>query len=201
MRIAILTPYHGDVRAEYAFSLAHLTQHVQRTRPGWTVKLWMQSSSSLVKLRTQLATDALAWGADWMLWLDSDHLFPPTTLERLLAPGHDVIGANYRRRDSPYLPVAATQTAPIDTTAEKAARQLIEPAAALGAGVLLTRASIFRRIPRPWFAIVEDGAGGFISEDGYFMLKLAGAGIVPHIDHALSWEVGHIGMQTVSFQS
>src|SRR3546814_12174506 len=47
------------------------------------------------------------WGADYILWMDSDHVFPAESLCRLWARNVDIVGVNYSRRCSPTAPTAA----------------------------------------------------------------------------------------------
>jgi hypothetical protein len=198
MKVAICTPHHGEVKAHYAFSLAQMMEHCARQAPRIEAKLFMLSSSLLPKARTLLAEQALAWGADWLLWIDADHLFPPDSLPRLLASGRDVVGANYPRRMSPGGPTAAVFTAsgetrPVRTTAKKARSRIVEEVGALGLGLCLMRASLFERIARPWFQVIANESGEFLGEDGWFFQHLKAAGVPIHVDHGLSWEVGHVG--------
>src|SRR5687768_17247127 len=95
MKIAVCVPHFGDVRAKFAESLAHLMLHCR----GLDIGISFFSSSILPYSRHQLVTAALDWGAEWMLFLDSDQTFPPDTLQRLLAHGKDAIGCNCPKRD------------------------------------------------------------------------------------------------------
>jgi hypothetical protein len=204
MKVATLTPFHSNVAAHFAFSLAHLTERIARLHRDIELKVLMNTSSSLPRVRTDLAQSALAWGAEWMLWLDSDMLFPPDTLERLLAFGLDVVGANYPRRMPPHVGTATVQSgtdlAPCETTLAKAQAGQPEQVLTLGFGALLMNARVFEGLDRPWFQIVDDGADGFVGEDMHFLHKLSQHGFVPHVDHALSWDIGHVGERVFTFR-
>jgi len=204
MKVALLTPFHSNVAAQFAFSLAHLTERVARMHRDIELKLLMNTSSSLPRVRTDLAASALAWGAEWMLWLDSDMLFPPDTLERLLAFGLDVVGANYPRRMPPHVgtatALAGSTSVPCETTLAKAETGEPEKVLTLGFGALLMNARVFAGLERPWFQIVDDGNEGFVGEDTYFLHKLSQRGFVPYVDHGLSWEIGHVGERIFTFR-
>ncbi len=43
----------------------------------------MKLASMLPTLRNVLVEDALDWGANYLLWVDADHVFPPECLLRL----------------------------------------------------------------------------------------------------------------------
>jgi hypothetical protein len=204
MKVALLTPFHSNVAAHFAFSLAHLTERVARLHRDIELKVLMNTSSSLPRVRTDLAKSALAWGAEWMLWLDSDMLFPPDTLERLLAFGLDVVGANYPRRMPPHVGTATVQSGsalvPCETTLAKAQSGQPEQVLTLGFGALLMNARVFEALERPWFQIVDDGDDGFVGEDMHFLHKLSQHGHVPYVDHALSWDIGHVGERVFTFR-
>jgi len=204
MKVALLTPFHSNVAAQFAFSLAHLTERVARRHRDIELKVLMKTSSSLPRVRTDLAQAALEWGAEWMLWLDSDMLFPPDTLERLLAFGLDIVGANYLRRMPPHVgaatALAGSTPVPCETTLEKARAGELERVLTLGFGALLMNARVFEGLERPWFQIVFDGDDGFVGEDTHFLHKLSQRGYAPYVDHALSWEIGHVGERVFTFR-
>src|SRR4051812_45016016 len=98
-------PIHGGASPGFVFSLSSMidwTHRANLVENGKTVKPKIDpiitSSSNVAASRCDLAKLALERGADWLLWLDSDHTFPANTLARLLARGRSVVGANYRRR-------------------------------------------------------------------------------------------------------
>lgn len=174
------------------------------------LEVFMVSSSMLTESRHRLVAEALAWGADYMLCLDADHIFPADTLVRLLGHGLPVVGCNYARRFTPTAPTAAIDSGDEDapsellyTTPEKAEAGLVEECAHLGFGVLLIDMRIFDALQvhaeahgdgnfLPLFKFVETANKiGMVGEDVFFFRKLAEAGIKPFVDHSLSWEVGH----------
>ena len=55
--------------------------------------------------RNSMTKTALDNGADYLLWVDADMIFPPDALVRLLNRNVDIAGTEYRRRAPPYAPV------------------------------------------------------------------------------------------------
>ena len=218
LRIALCIPVYGMTHAKFTQSLANLIVHSLgadiRDGAGAPVRLvietFMVSCSMLTESRHRLVAEALAWEADWMLWLDADHVFPADALVRLLAHGLPVVGCNYPRRFTPTAPTAALDSGDDDrpagllyTTREKAQAGEVEPCAHLGFGLLLIDMRVFDALqanaeahgdgnflPLFLFEPTPDKVG-MVGEDVFFFRKLAEAGIVPHCDHRLSWEVGH----------
>lgn len=198
MKVAICTPAYGDVRAQFADSLAQLLIQSPARVPGVELAYFTMTSSDLAASRATIAAAAIDQGAEWLLWIDSDQSFPPDTLARLLAADKPVIGCNYPRRAFPIAPLAQRiedgKWQPVVTDAARAQAGTIEQVQLMGLGLCLVSAEVMRGLPRPWFRF--EGAG----EDTYFFSKLSQAGVPVFVDHGLSWEIGHIGVHNFSFR-
>jgi hypothetical protein len=190
-KVAICTPMHGDAKAGYVDSLAGLL--LAGTRDGHDLRFCRCASSSIVRARAELVRVALEWGADYLLWLDSDQTFPAHTLSRLLAIGRPIVGCNISTRTAPLRPTARDKADRlVFTDADQAARNVVQEVGLLGFGVMLTAAKVFRDIPEPWFLMPNEG-GTIIGEDYYFCRQARAAGYKVYVDHGLSVHVGHIG--------
>lgn len=152
------------------------------------VDLGFQLATRIDTAREQLAEWAMIQSPDYILWLDADHVFPQDTMYRLMAHNKTIVGCNYR--------VRRPQDDQISTAGNFVGGALVpikpqpeglEAVDMLGMGVCLTRAEVFRKVPRPWFEASSLG------EDGYFFAKAKEYGFQPLVDHALSKEIGHIG--------
>jgi hypothetical protein len=174
-----------------------------KSAPSLDIEPFFTSGSVLPKARTILVETARDWGADYILWMDADHIFPAETLLKLLSHDLDVVGCNYARRpapNEPILPTAARTNGDdlqwVRTTPEKAKQGDVEEVEQMGLGVCLMRASVFDRLQAPLFINDWDGEQ-IIGEDTYLCRKLRAAGIRLFVDHALSWSVGHLAEQSV----
>jgi hypothetical protein len=209
MKIAICTPHYADVTAEYARSLAKMLLHTgqasisfngEPTRPE--LEVFMRKSSVLPRCRNRLAEDAVDWGANYLLWVDGDHSFPPSSLLRLLSLNLPVVGLNYPRRAEPTWPTAVSLDGEfVWTTEELAGRQEIAQVSHLGLGFCLVDMNVVHalRAPgadgrrRPLFALeMADDGLQVVAEDVFFFKRVAEAGFGVHLDHALSWHIGHV---------
>lgn len=98
----VAVPCMDQVPAQFAHSLATLT------KVGETVVAF-QISSLVYMARNDLAKKAVACGADFVLWIDSDMVFSPDLLQRLMEhmknPEIDMVSGLYFRRVAPYSPV------------------------------------------------------------------------------------------------
>jgi hypothetical protein len=217
MKLALCIPCYGDTKSKFTQSLATMIAHTlsvdlrdaEGEKITVQIETFMVSSSMLTESRHRLVAEALAWGADYMMWLDADHVFPHDTFCRLWAHGLPVVGANYPRRATPTAPTAAYDDDSglpklLYTTRELAEAGSVEACLHMGFGICLMHMAIFDKLQAK---AEEEGDGNFlplfmfeptadkvgmVGEDVYFFRKLRAAGIVPFIDHKLSWEVGHL---------
>ena len=102
MKILIAVPCMDQVPAPFCQSLAQLK------KVGECV-LAMKSGSLIYTSRNSLATMAIQMDADYVFWLDSDMVFQPDTLVRMMdtVQKHniDMLTGLYFRRVPPYSPV------------------------------------------------------------------------------------------------
>jgi hypothetical protein len=192
MKIAICIPCHRDTKARFTLSLAGMLIHSARAIDD-EIKT-MLAQGPLLDVREGLVHAARGWGADWILWLDADHIFPNGTLVRLLGHGKDVVACNYPRRTVAPEPVAQRDGALVLTTEALARQGAVEPIDAIGLGVCLMRTSVFDRLDPPYFQLeAKPDGSGYVSEDFTLFRRLKQAGVTAYVDHGLSWKIGHIG--------
>ncbi len=206
MKIAICTPVHGDVTAHYAQSLADMLLRTSTANIIFNdvpvapdLKLFMRTSSLLPKIRNGLVEDAIDWGANYLLWVDSDHWFPDGSLLRLLSLNLPVVGVNYPTRQIPAWPTAiGLDGQRVWTTEELATQNAVTQVASLGLGFCLIDVHVLKSAKatgdtrRPLFMIELTEDGAMIGEDLVFFRRINEAGFPVHVDHALSWEIGHV---------
>ena len=201
MNVVICTPVYAGTTWQYSLSLAEmivwtLTQEIiyngKKVTPGISVRV--EPSTRVDLAREALAEWALQGPVDYLLWLDADHSFPRDTMLRLMAHDKPIVGANYRHR---RLPDEARSTAAniVDgqTVSIASRAEGVEAVDVVGLGVCLTKAEVFRALPKPWFEM------GRFGEDASFCLKAKAHGFQPCVDHALSGEVGHVAETVLHF--
>lgn len=100
MKTLIAVPCMDQVPAQFAQSLA-LIQKVDECAIAF------QMGSLIYNSRNNLATMAIQKEVDYVLWLDSDMIFPPDVLKKMLEDRDkgDIITGIYYRRVSPFKPV------------------------------------------------------------------------------------------------
>ena len=103
-KILIAIPCMDSVPAQFANSLALLTSYGIE---GVEISVQFNLGSLIYSSRNQLAGVAVSDDADLILWLDSDMVFNPDTLIRLLKDiddGADFVTGVYYRRTAPFTP-------------------------------------------------------------------------------------------------
>lgn len=213
MRIAIAIPCHGQTQAKFTQCLASMMVHTmgahidvggEKVTPE--IEIFLVSCSLLTESRNRLVAEAIQWEADYMLWLDADHIFPRDALIRLLSLNLPVVGCNYPRRFSPTSPTASIGKDLVWSEQGMGVQEVDH----LGLGFCLMDMRVFGALEAkaeadgkehfwPLFRIdpTEDGIR-FIGEDVYFFKRIREAGVPVHCDHDLSWDVGHISDQILT---
>jgi hypothetical protein len=222
MKIAICIPRHGDTKGEFTVSLARMVAYTMAAgiptpsgprKPD--IEIFSISSSDLPQNRTNLLKKAMAWQARYLLWLDSDHVFPRDSLLRLIAHGLPVIGCNQPRRSDPTGPVAVRineqgEMEHVWTTAELAKQNVVEQVHHVGLAFCLIDMLVFLQVKEhvdkgvgwdqwnPFDRRLLPGTTARMGEDASFFAELREAGVKVHVDHGLSWQVGHIAERVLT---
>jgi len=185
--VAIAIPSGDVVQADFALSLAGLCHETAELE----LSIFSNKSSIVAVARNNGVAMAQEAGVDFMLFLDSDMIFPRNALRQLLAHDLDVVGATYAKRVPPF---SALGTAIQDQPAD-AAPGLIEMSR-LPTGCLLIRMAVFAKLAKPYFRFgVDEARGDILGEDYMFCDRVREAGMRVWCDGALSRELGHIGQQ------
>jgi glycosyltransferase involved in cell wall biosynthesis len=184
-KVAICFPSMDMVHADFALALAGLCNS---TAPIDTPLI--NNKSSIVAIaRNNGVHKAQEFGADYILFLDSDMIFPRTTLHRLLFHQKDIVGATYSKRVQPF-PALGAALEPNPAFDEQGLFEMRR----LPAGCLLVKMSVFSALTEPYFRFLHDESTGEIQgEDYVFCDRARAAGFRIWCDSLLSFELGHIG--------
>lgn len=143
----------------------------------------LKISCDIVANRTALVKDALAQGATHLLFVDSDMLFPPDALEKMLSHDKDIVGVEYNKRQFPLEPVFV-QPNKQDT---------LYKSQVVGTGLMLIKLSIFKKMVNdPWFSFGRNAQGETtLGEDVWFCRTAGDAGFEVWVDPTI--KVFHLG--------
>jgi hypothetical protein len=190
--VSILVPTKDTVYSHFSYSLSNLVK--VSTQMGIDTHLFFDSSTILINQREKLIENAMEIESDWCLWLDSDMMFPPTTLLRLLSHNQDIVACNYMKRSFPSKSVAFTDTKDWDSWVPLDYFDELVTVEAIGMGCVLMKTNIFRNLQKPYFEYTyHSETKDWIGEDFTLFKKLNNLGYQVKVDMNLSNEIYHIG--------
>ena len=199
-KILIAVPCMDQLPAQFAHSLATLTSYGIE---GAEISVWFNLGSLVYTSRNEIAKRALLDEADLVMWFDSDMVFPPDTLRRLLKhidDGADMVTGVYYRRTKPFTPTVF-KTMEIDEANQSSKWTEFETipsdpfeVAACGFGCVLMRTEMFVAVFGTFgnmFAPI-----GNVGEDIAFCWRARQCGYKIIADASIP--LGHVGHMIVS---
>jgi len=190
MKVAIGIPSGDMVHTDFAMALVNLC--LRSMFSGIQLVIINQKSSIIECGRNTIVQEALAHGADYLLTLDSDMVFPPDLLLTLLAHGKDYVCCNAARKRKPFGSVLKNAMgAPL----ENKGKGLYKLTGNGTAACQLTSRKLLESIAPPHYAVTWDEKGTtFTGEDYYFARKDEAAGFSLYCDTSVN--IGHLGITT-----
>ena len=155
---------------------------------------YIARASSVNHMRLEATEKALESGADYILHLDIDEIYPKDTIEILMNhidSGKEVVGGLYKSRTSDTLSAfefvnEAGHTRPLDVKPNTG----LQKVDSMGMGGMMTSIDIYDKIEKPWFfGVVGHG------DDVAFCKRLKDAGIQVWLDTDLQF--GHLVLDAV----
>lgn len=191
-KLSILVPTRESVHTHFAYSL---TQLYKTTSEVIDTYLFFDSSTILLNQREKLIEEAKKINSDYVLWLDSDMVFPSTTALRLLEHDKDIVGCNYLKRTNPIKPVAYKNVGDWDSFLPLKVEEELVEIEGVGMGCLLMKTEIFNQIQKPYFEFTYNQlSNDWLGEDFNVLKKLRDVGHKVYIDTLLSVEIKHLGL-------
>lgn len=182
MKLAILIPSGFQWFAGFGFCLANLVQHSK----GDVFNL---QGSNLLYLRETLLD--MAKDYDYALCLDSDMLFPPNTVTKLLSREKDIVCANYVNKK----PNARWLTLGLDgNVCESRGKTGVEEVGRIPFGVTLIKMDAIKSLQKPRFMFPWNPETGRCGGEDYFFSDVCRKNDISlWVDHDLTKEVHHMG--------
>lgn len=136
--------------------------------------------------RNYLAVQVQNKMCDYLLFIDDDMVFPKETLDILLNHEKDIIGVASHQRKLPIV-----STVEMLEKDQPMPNELFE-CKAVGAGVLLIKTEVFRKLEGPWFNVKTNPLGlTLVGEDSWFCDKARENNFKVWCDPTI--KIGHIG--------
>lgn len=185
MKICIGMPTAGSIKTMTAFSLFKTAKHFK------DIHLIVKETSLVHQSREEIAREVIQTDCTHLLFIDSDMVFEPEDIEKLLKRDKDIIGAPYNYR---FLPPKLTVKIQ-DEQGNKVLKEMPDGTIecyAVCTGFMLIKTEVFRNIPHPWFFFEQDKKGKLIcGEDVWFCRQARKAGYKIYFDPTTN--VKHIG--------
>jgi len=192
-KLAILVPTRDTVHSQFAYCLAQLIKTTSEA--GIDTYLFFDSSTILLNQREKLIENAKDMKCDYVLWLDSDMMFPSTTALRLLAHNKDIVACNYMKRSKPLKTVAYTDLTNWDSWLPLEPKDDLIKVEGVGMGCMLMKTEIFNSLQKPYFEFTYKGdTQDWYGEDFMLLTKLRLNGFNVYIDTILSMDIKHLGI-------
>lgn len=180
MKVLVGIPSGDFIHTRTAFALFNLKGNFH---------LSFQIGSDIAQNRNKLVQQSLDY--THLLFIDSDMVFEPDTLERMLKHDKDILGLAANKRKLPL----ETVVKPLDGDITKPIPQGLFEAESCGTGIMLIKTDVFKYlqdIAFPWFEFSYDDKGERVGEDVEFCRKARGAGYEIWVDSSIP--VGHLGV-------
>lgn len=182
--VVIGVPCGDRVHNEFAQCLWGQGRGARNHRQG----IAFGSSSIVANGRNQCVEAALHLKADYLMFIDSDMMFPHTTIDTLLAHRKDIVGGVYPRRGPPFDNLGHT----LRDEDRNATSGLIEMSH-MPTGMLLIDMKVFAGLKRPFFRFGIDEEHGIVRGEDWMFSELArAAGFTVWADIDLSKDLRHM---------
>lgn len=177
VKLAIATPSTGTIKTKTVESLIKLFKKYPNA-------YFLSHEGSIIHhMRERLVKKAIDLDCTHLLFVDSDMVFEPEAVTKLLNRDEDIVGANYNRRSLPLTPTAIIEKSPSNGMVK---------AISIGTGFMLIKLSIFDYLEEPWFFWESNSDGDLTMGEDYWFCQLARKkGFEVYCD--LSAKVGHVG--------
>ena len=190
--IVIGIPHTGILNTDVVKSLLSIQS---RNR----INIQFLKSSILYISREHLAMAALNAKADYLMFLDSDQIIQPDTIDRMaryLTCGEDIITTLIFRKDPPFQPCIFSHQEELPNKQislkfyDVGNQDLSKPfyVESCGMGCIMMKTEIFKNIPQPWFLPKP-----YTGEDIAFMWEARKKGYKIICDPTI--EIGHVGFK------
>lgn len=201
LKLLIVVPSGTHWIADFATSMLSLVGYLSmKPLPGYgsvEFRVMNVKGSILPNQRLDGLRAAQNGNFSHLLYVDSDHTFPPNMVHRLLAHNKDVMAVNCVTKTIPSSPTARSKadSPKGELVYSDLGGKKIEQVWRIGTGVMLLSRQAFMQIPHDAFAMVyKPDVDSYQGEDWRLCERMEEAGLQIFVDHELSLEVGHVGM-------
>ena len=196
MKTMIAIPCMDQVQTEFAQSLCGM-------RPVGQIRHAFLACSLIYKARTDLGKRAVEENSDFVLWLDSDVIFPDTLMIDMMEAieGKDIVTGIYHMRRPPFKPVIWKKLRQGLTPAENESEDYLDyprdeafQVEGCGFGAVMMRTHVLKTVMDKYHELFAPLPG--FGEDLSFCIRARGCGFTIWCDPRL--QIGHKASLIVS---
>ncbi len=153
-------------------------------------------AGTIEQMRNAIVQDAIRSYCTHLIMMDTDQVYHPETITRLLAHDLDVCGCLVYRRYPPFDPLMMKgEINKYQTIKEWEPNSLVE-VDATGTGCLMFKMEVFQKMMAPWFRVRESDTGTVVGEDIGFCSDLRQAGYKIFVDTSIP--AGHLSQLQIT---
>lgn len=143
--LAVCIPSFSTIMADTTMALAALCSYTVNTRAA-RLAICNQKASMVTMARNDLAKRAIDMAADFVLFIDSDLIFPADAAVRLMNHNVDIVGATYNKRVPPFETLGKLK----GRWEDYKTGGLCE-AEYLPGGFMMVKTEVFKKLEWPWY--------------------------------------------------
>jgi hypothetical protein len=146
-------------------------------------------------MRNDMVREAFETRCTHLIMMDTDQIYQPNTIPRLLSHKKDIVGCMICRRYPPFDPIMLRgRVNTYQNVKEWTDGELVE-VDATGTGCLLFSMEVFKKVPEPWFTFDRRDTG-LVGEDIGFCAKARAVGYQIYVDTGCP--AGHLSNMLVT---
>jgi len=168
-------------------------------RPDFELIYPREDRCPLDEVRNNIVREAQGKNCTHLIMMDTDQVYHPKTITRLLSRNLPVVGCKVHRRYPPFDPLMLSGRVNHYRTIEEWQAGEVKDVDATGTGCLLFQMNVFQKIPGPWFRFRKNRnprTGGTIGEDIHFCSRLRRAGYKIFVDTSVP--AGHLSTMIIT---
>jgi hypothetical protein len=159
--------------------------------------VYIRSSNGYIDdMRNEVVRDAQKADCTHLIMMDTDQVYDPKTITKLLSHDLPIVGCLVYRRYPPFDPLMLKGSiSKYKTIKEWEPNSLVE-VDATGGGCLLFNMQVFQYMPYPWFKFRERDDSDIVSEDIGFCHDLRENGYKIFVDTSI--DTGHLSQMIIN---
>jgi hypothetical protein len=188
-KLAIGQPLKDDF-VDKDFYISFVTMHKPT---DWIFQLPEHKGQNLEQIRNSLVRKSIMDGCTHLIMMDTDQLYPPDTIERLLVnKDKAIVCTRVHRRWIPFdaILLRGEPFKVHHVPDEECFSGNLVSVDATGTGCMMIKLDIIKDMETPWFKVKSLWNGKHIGEDMYFCFNARKAGKEVYVDTSI--EVGHM---------